>query len=130
VVDSQFDLSIPSSAGFVAPPSAGLFDRTAAQAEYTRIAEEHDLPIDYGAYVLRSPSNPAVVPDSPAEDAGLLEHDIITAIDGRRIDASNNLDDILSQYQPGDRLTLMILRNGTTRQLHLTLGVRPADLPR
>jgi len=41
VVDSRFDLSIPSSAGFVAPPSAGLFDRTAAQAEYTRIAEEH-----------------------------------------------------------------------------------------
>ncbi|MFF0176021.1 coiled-coil domain-containing protein [Micromonospora profundi] len=43
VVDSRFDLSIPSSAGFVAPPSAGLFDRTAAQAEYTRMAEEHAI---------------------------------------------------------------------------------------
>jgi serine protease Do len=94
------------------------------------VSEEFDLPIDYGAYISGDARLPAVTPGSPAEEAGLEEGDIITSIDGRRIDASNNLDEILTQYQPGDRLMLMILRNGTTRQLHLTLGVRPADLPR
>ncbi|GIE90723.1 hypothetical protein [Actinoplanes regularis] len=41
VVDAQIDLAVPAAAGFVAPPSAGLYDRTAAHAEFTRIVERH-----------------------------------------------------------------------------------------
>jgi len=93
-------------------------------------AEELDLPVDYGALVENSdPEEPAIAPDSPAEDAGIEDGDIVTSINGRRIDANNSLDDILSQYEPGDRLTVMLLRNGTTRQVFLTLGTRPAGLP-
>ena len=54
--------------------------------------------------------------------------DIVTAIDGQRIDAALGLDDILSLYEPGDRLTLSVLRGGETLQLGLTLGTRPAGL--
>ncbi|GGN51705.1 hypothetical protein FHR83_009349 [Actinoplanes campanulatus] len=43
VVDAQIDLAIPATAGFVAPPNAGLFDHTAAQAEYARIAERYAI---------------------------------------------------------------------------------------
>ena len=60
--------------------------------------------------------------------AGVEPGDIITDIDGRRIDAAQNLDDILSQYQPGDQLSLSVLRSGQTLQLELTLGTRPAGL--
>ncbi|HSH21618.1 MAG TPA: trypsin-like peptidase domain-containing protein [Candidatus Caenarcaniphilales bacterium] len=92
-------------------------------------AQENDLPIDYGALITSSSSGRAAVePGSPADRAGLQEGDIITAINGRRIDASNNVDDILSQYQPNDRLSLTVLRDGQTLQLTLTLAVRPADL--
>ncbi|CAN5851800.1 trypsin-like peptidase domain-containing protein [soil metagenome] len=93
------------------------------------LAEEEGLPTDYGAYVNSTdPRQPAVTPDSPAEEAGIQERDIITSVNGRRIDASNNLNDILSEYEPGERLPLMLLRNGTTRQIQLTLGTRPAGL--
>ncbi len=93
------------------------------------IAEQFDLPIDYGAWVRSSSERvPAVEPGSPAAEAGVEPDDIITAINGVRIDAANRLDDILSQYQPGDGLSLTVLRDGQTLQLTLTLTVRPADL--
>jgi S1-C subfamily serine protease len=94
------------------------------------LAEELELPVDYGALVQSSnPRSPAITPGSPAEEAGVQDGDIVTSVNGRRIDATNNLDDILTAYEPGDRLTLMVLRNGTTRQVFLTLGTRPAGLP-
>ena len=94
------------------------------------LALEDDLPIDYGALIPESSGSgrPVVEPNSPAEEAGLQAGDIITAINGRRIDAQNGVDDILSQYEPNDRLSLTVLRDGQTLQLNLTLGVRPADL--
>ena len=94
------------------------------------LATQNDLPIDYGAWLSpdTSTGDPAVMADSPAQDAGLLEGDIVTAIDGRRIDAANGLDDILSLYAPGDRLTLSVLRGGEELQIGITLGVRPAGL--
>jgi serine protease Do len=92
------------------------------------VADEEKLPIDYGAYVSKpSTGQPAVGAGTPAEAAGLQDGDIITAIDGRRIDGQNPLDDVLSQYKPGDTITLTVLRAGQTMQLQLTLGVRPAS---
>jgi S1-C subfamily serine protease len=92
------------------------------------VADEEKLPIDYGAYVSKpSTGQPAVGTGTPAEAAGLQDGDIITAIDGRRIDGQNPLDDVLSQYKPGDTITLTVLRAGQTMQLQLTLGVRPAS---
>jgi 2-alkenal reductase len=94
------------------------------------VAQDNDLPVDYGAWI--SPqtgdgSSP-IVPDSPAEQAGLQPGDIITSIDGHRIDAGASLDDVLSEFKPGETLTLEVLRGGQTTQLELTLGTRPAGL--
>jgi S1-C subfamily serine protease len=93
------------------------------------VANEQDLPIDYGVLIGASGNADPIVDGSPAERAGLQAGDIITAINGRRIDASNGLDDVLSQYEPGDELSLMVLRDGEAMILALTLGVRPAGIP-
>jgi len=93
------------------------------------IADREDLPIDYGALIVPGVRQPAVFPGSPAASAGLQEGDIVTAINGRRIDANNTLEDVLAAYQPGDRLTLMILREGEAMQIAITLDVRPAASP-
>jgi S1-C subfamily serine protease len=94
------------------------------------IADENDLPLDYGAWISPDTADGSVpiVPGSPADTAGLQAGDIVTAIDGIRIDATAGIDDVLSLYEPGDRLTLNILRDGQTLQVGLTLGTRPADL--
>ena len=92
-------------------------------------ADQNNLPIDYGAWLapLSDGSSP-VMAGSPAAAAGLQQGDIITAIDGQRVDAEAGLDDILSLHAPGDTVTLDVLRNGTTIQLQLTLGTRPSGL--
>ena len=94
------------------------------------IAAQNDLPIDYGAWL--SPDTATgespVKEGTPAADAGLLPNDILTSINGARIDASQKLDDILSNYDPGQVLTVEVLRDGETIQVSITLGVRPAGL--
>jgi len=94
------------------------------------LADTNKLPVDYGAWISPDPSgdNPPIVAGSPAEKAGLQAGDIITSIDGHRIDAGAGLDDVLSQYEPGDTLTLEVVRNGQTESIPVTLGTRPADL--
>jgi 2-alkenal reductase len=87
------------------------------------------LPIDYGVLVSRSPDSddPAVFPDSPAAAAGILEGDLIIAINEERIDAVHPLDDLLSQYRPDEVLALSVLRDGQSITLRVTLGTRPAS---
>ena len=70
----------------------------------------------------------AVLPGSPAAQAGLQAGDIITKVDGTALDATHPLDLVMSQYAPGKTVTLDVLRNGQTSQLPVTLGTRPADL--
>jgi S1-C subfamily serine protease len=87
------------------------------------------LPIDYGV-VVRAPQgspDPAVIANSPAAKAGILDGDIITAINEQQIDAIHTLDEILTQYSPGDELTITVLRSGETKELTLKLGTRPAQ---
>jgi S1-C subfamily serine protease len=94
------------------------------------VAAQNSLSINYGAWL--SPDTGTgespVKEGSPAADAGLKPGDIITSVNGARIDASQTLDDILSNYEPDDRLTVEVLRDGQTLQVGITLGVRPADL--
>jgi S1-C subfamily serine protease len=93
------------------------------------VADQNELAIDYGVWIVEGQAQPAIFPGSPAAAADLQVDDIITAINGRRVDANNTLEEILSGYEPGDELTLMVLRNGEALQVELTLGVRPAASP-
>ena len=90
-----------------------------------QLAEDENLPIDYGALVRRADNEPPIVPDSPAAEAGLEEGDIVTSVEGQRVDGAHALDDILSQYKPGDDVEMEVLRDGRTMQVTVTLGTRP-----
>jgi 2-alkenal reductase len=88
-----------------------------------------DLPVDYGVLVSKplAGDEPAVIPDSPAAAAGVMEGDLIIAINEERIDATHPLDDLLSQYRPDETLGLSVLRDGQLVTLRITLGTRPAS---
>jgi S1-C subfamily serine protease len=91
------------------------------------VADTNKLPIDYGAWInAPDDTTPAILSGSPADTAGLKDGDIITDVNGTRIDGTTSVDEVLSQFKPGDIVTLTVLRDGQTIQVPLTLGVRPA----
>jgi len=77
------------------------------------LAEEEDLPVFYGAWLVEGAdlSQPAVASGSPAEEAGLADGDIILEMAGEKITKENSLAKIIARYSPGDTITLKILRN-------------------
>ncbi len=68
-----------------------------------------------------------IVPGSPAEQAGLQAGDILTAVNGNALDGAHPLDMVLSQSEPGQTVTIDVLRDGQTSQVSVTLGTRPAN---
>ena len=66
-----------------------------------------------------------VFPGTPAAKAGLKVGDVVTALDGKSIAGADALTAAVSHGQPGDEITLTIRRGGATKQVSVTLGVRP-----
>jgi S1-C subfamily serine protease len=95
-------------------------------------ADQNGLSIHEGAIVIPGgPPNaptPAVVPDSPADQAGIREGDIIVKVNGRAIDGDHPLDARLAESKPGDTITIEVQRDGQPVMLSLTLTTRPAGL--
>jgi putative serine protease PepD len=67
----------------------------------------------------------AVVSSSPADRAGLRAGDEITAIDGQTINGANDLVSAVQSRHPGDKVTLTIVRSGSTIRKTATLGSAP-----
>lgn len=84
------------------------------------------LPIDYGALVIKDhvPGSRAVVPDSPADKAGLKENDIVLEINGEKLTEKNELTDIIQSSKVGDELEMEVSRNGKALKLKTILEER------
>jgi S1-C subfamily serine protease len=67
----------------------------------------------------------AVVQGSPAAQAGLQAGDVITAVDGQQLTDESALGELLSQHQPGDTVSLTVLRRGQQQNLQVKLGQSP-----
>ncbi len=89
------------------------------------IKQKYNLPVDYGALVLKGDNGePAVTSGSAAEKAGIKENDVILSINGEKITTSNSMSTIIEKYNAGDKITLHILRNGKEQDVDVTLGQR------
>jgi S1-C subfamily serine protease len=80
------------------------------------VAAQNNLDVTEGALVMD------VSADSPAEQAGLLAGDVITAVDGDAVDARRTLAERISAYDPGDTVVLTVLRAGDTIEVEVVLG--------
>jgi len=79
------------------------------------------LGTDKGALVL------AVTPGSPAENAGLQEADVITALGDHAVASADDLGQAVDSLHPGDKVDVTIFRDGHSQKLSLTVGQRPAS---
>ena len=88
-----------------------------------KIQKENDLPISYGAWVIKGGGGEAAIfPDSAAEKAGLKEGDIILEFNQEKITTENSLAKIIMKYDPGDKISLKILRQDEAKYITSTLG--------
>lgn len=83
------------------------------------LAEAFDLSVDYGAIINR------VLDDSPAEEIGLEEGDIIVSAAGARVRDYDDLVDIIEDHKPGDKVTLKVIRDDEELELEATLEAKP-----
>ncbi len=91
------------------------------------IKEKFNLPFNYGAIILKeSPTDPAIIYQSPAFKAKLKEKDIILECNNKKITTNYSILDILEEKNIGDILNFLIWRNGkkfkTTIKLEERLG--------
>jgi S1-C subfamily serine protease len=102
---------------------------------YPQLAEKLGLEVLTGALVEKVESG------SPAGKAGLrvgdkridfqgqrgipVGSDVIVAVDGKRLNATDDLPDVVGLHRPGDKIKLEVLRGGKTRTVVVTLSRRP-----
>lgn len=89
-----------------------------------QIAEELGLGQYEGAYLSDDVANriPAVVPDSPADKAGLKTGDIIISINDEKINETNDIATVIREFMPGDRIRLAYVRDGIENEVELELN--------
>ncbi|MEJ7799100.1 MAG: trypsin-like peptidase domain-containing protein [Ilumatobacter sp.] len=69
----------------------------------------------------------AVTDDSPAAEAGIIAGDIVIAIDGIAIDGGAGLVAAVKDQEPGDVLTIQLLRGGDEITVDATLAAQPPE---
>ena len=74
-----------------------------------------------GVIIYKDLKNIAVKKGSSADKAGLLEGDIIISVDNVNLDNINDLADIIQNYAVGDKINLLIIRDGAEKEVEATL---------
>ena len=109
-----------------------------SQRLYPQLADKLGIPVENGAIVAE------VVDGGPADKAGIrgggketrfqatlvrTGGDVITKVDGRALTRDTDFSELVTRYEPGDRIVLELYRGGERRNATVTLGVRPDKVP-
>ena len=92
-----------------------------AQSMNRRLAAQTGHQISYGVYVH------SVLPNSPAQAAGLQASSVIISMEGQPVDNLSVLRQLIMQYEVGDEVEIVVaLPTGEHRSLTVRLGKRAA----
>jgi len=69
-----------------------------------------------------------VTPNDPGAKAGLKSGDVITAIDGKKVESSDDLTMDVISHPPGNTVTLDVIRDNAPIKIKVTLGQRPTGV--
>ncbi len=85
------------------------------------LAESFGMEKPIGALVAR------VLPDSPAEDAGIKVGDVIVEYDGREVESSSALPPMVGSTKVGEKVKVKIIREGKAKTLKVKISELPND---
>lgn len=85
------------------------------------LAKAFDLDIHQGVLVAK------IVPDSPADKAGIKERDVITSVDGKKVDDFSALANAIGLREPGDKVKIKLRRGKHSKTVTVKLGKRSAQ---
>jgi serine protease Do len=60
--------------------------------------------------------------DGPAASAGIKAGDIITSVNGKAVDSPKALSETIAAIDPGEKITVTVMRDGQSQELSVTLG--------
>lgn len=112
VVESDSPKCLPNASTYIGIYMDDLSDT---------IKEEYQYPHEGGVLIT------GIANDSPAEKAGLEEHDIVYRFGTKEVENSVHLCSLVQAKKPGDKVALVIYRAGKKKTVEVTLGTR--ELP-
>ena len=68
-----------------------------------------------------------VLDNSPAEKAGLMANDVITKLDGKKVEELGEFVKSICEFEPGAKVKLTIERGGKEMEITVTAGKAPKD---
>ncbi|NOQ52220.1 MAG: Do family serine endopeptidase [Desulfuromonadaceae bacterium] len=85
------------------------------------LAESFDIKQTQGILIAQ------VIDDSPAEDAGLKQGDVIVALDGKKVTRVASFRNKIALTRPNSKVALTIIRNGRRKSIEVTVGALDSD---
>lgn len=121
-----FSIPIGAAKGMLANLiKTGKFERPYLGIQYISITPEvkdqYNLPVASGDYVFAT-EGPSVQSGGPADKAGIKNKDIIVKVNGYKVGSGASVATLVSEYQPGETITVTVLRGGKMIDLKVTLG--------
>ncbi|OGO14768.1 MAG: hypothetical protein A2Z14_02845 [Chloroflexi bacterium RBG_16_48_8] len=80
------------------------------------ISARYRLPVQFGVYLTE------IVPGEPADNAGLQQGDILTAINDEPINDEHPFINLLFQYKPGEAVLFQVIRGSESFVTEIILG--------
>ena len=107
-----------------AAPAAGKSPFLGVKPEAEQPEEE-----DFKLWKIEGGVGVEIVPGSPAEKAGLQDGDVIFEADGKKVREWSELPSAVGAKKVGDQVKLKFIRGKESKELTVTLGERPPDMP-
>jgi 2-alkenal reductase len=98
--------------GFVSRPALGIRWGWITP----ELARRYDLPVRYGVYVAE------VLPEGPADQAGVRRGDILVGIDDQAFSPDRPYINFLFEYEPGDSVRFNVVRGAQELEIEIILG--------
>lgn len=86
-----------------------------------KLAKDKNLDVMQGVYV------DSLMENSAAKDAGVLEGDVILEVNGNAINTAPELQEMIAIHRPGDKVNVLIDRNGKTKKYEITLNNKDGE---